>query len=451
MSDWSGNTYRSGPRADVPIALLAGFVAVIAIAPVEHYGELSGVGGLPVQLAVVFTLLIAVGELARVRLPNSRVAAPMSFGFAAAYALIYAFPGGVGFQYHAELVIVVATAGASLGALVSALASQMGGFKGPTLQMEEVSRRILSVAAIAGIFGKWHHAFHATGRWEPVLVASLMMVAAIVGWAVDVILLALVRASALRAPLDRVLKDEFRESIPVGVPIASSAVLMALATPWMGWWAIPIFSMPVLLSQFAYSRYARVVGTNESTIRALARVTELGGYTELQHADRVAELSRLIGLQVGLSSRQQLALERAALMHDIGQLALAEAIPGGRVAPGTPYIPGGATILLPLDQQLSLAQKGAAIVRDAKFLDDVAELVEHQVDPYRARGGRVNENIPLGSRIIKVANAYDDLVGGSMEADRRLQAVARLREGSGYEYDPQVVDVLAGIVAPRPV
>jgi response regulator RpfG family c-di-GMP phosphodiesterase len=53
----------------------------------------------------------------------------------------------------------------------------------------------------------------------------------------------------------------------------------------------------------------------------------------------------------------------------------------------------------------------------------------------------VNESVPVASRIIKVANAYDDLVGGSMEADRRLQAVARLREGSGYESDP--------IVSPR--
>jgi response regulator RpfG family c-di-GMP phosphodiesterase len=61
----------------------------------------------------------------------------------------------------------------------------------------------------------------------------------------------------------------------------------------------------------------------------------------------------------------------------------------------------------------------------------------------------VNESVPVASRIIKVANAYDDLVGGSMEADRRLQAVARLREGSGYEYDPIVVDVLSRIVSPR--
>jgi HD-GYP domain-containing protein (c-di-GMP phosphodiesterase class II) len=281
------------------------------------------------------------------------------------------------------------------------------------------------------------------------LLATLMLIAAVAGTAVDSILVALSRAFRQSAPLDRALKDEFRESLPIGVPITSSAVLMALAAPWMGWWALVVFAMPVLLSQFAFGRYARVVSTNESTIRALARVTELGGYTEIQHADRVADVCRQIGLQMGLSSKQQLALERGALMHDIGQLSLAEAIPGGRVSPGTPFIPGGATILLPLDQQVDLASKGAAVVRDTKFLDDVADIVEHQVDPYRARGGTVNESVPVASRIIKVANAYDDLVGGSMEADRRLQAVARLREGSGYEYDPIVVDVLSRIVSPR--
>jgi hypothetical protein len=487
VSYWAPVDSRDTGRGDIPVAMLAALVSVASIAQVVVHGfgdglpkdltilhsvtpALKGADShtmMTVGLAVVFTALIAIGEMLRIRLPNERVAAPVASAFAVAYALIVEF-GDYQQLYGIAQVVVVTTAGAILGSVISSLVSQIRRLDGATLPVEEIARRILATAAVAVVFrliaiplisnppvinGSADISYLQLDQLllknNAFLLATLMLIAAVAGTAIDSSLVALSRAFRQSAPLDRALKDEFRESLPLGVPITSSAVLMALAAPWMGWWALVVLAMPVLLSQFAFGRYARVVSTNESTIRALARVTELGGYTEIQHADRVAEVCRQIGLQMGLSSKQQLALERGALMHDIGQLSLAEAIPGGRVSPGTPFIPGGATILLPLDQQVDLASKGAAVVRDTKFLDDVADIVEHQVDPYRARGGTVNESVPVASRIIKVANAYDDLVGGSMEADRRLQAVARLREGSGYEYDPIVVDVLSRIVSPR--
>jgi hypothetical protein len=52
----------------------------------------------------------------------------------------------------------------------------------------------------------------------------------------------------------------------------------------------------------------------------------------------------------------------------------------------------------------------------------------------------------LGSRIIKAVNAYDDLVGDSLESTRRLTALERLRLGMAYEYDPRVVDSLSNTV-----
>ncbi|MEI7778180.1 MAG: HD domain-containing phosphohydrolase [Actinomycetes bacterium] len=457
MSNWaagaqSGNS-RSANRSDAPAALLAAFISVVAIAYVMQHGILGGVG-----IAMAFTGFIAFGEMFRIQLPNERVAAPVASAFAVAYALVIQF-GSSSQDYGVAQAVVVAAAGACIGAVSSALLGQFRQGAGPTLQVEEIVRRILTTFAVAAVFRPvaafmLHRGYVVYGQagqetQHGLLLALVMLVAAVLGTMADVILVGLARSTRQNAPLDRTLKDEFRESLPIGVPTTSSAVLMALAAPWMSWWALVIFAMPVLLSQFAFSRYARVVSTNESTIRALARVTELGGYTELQHADRVADLSRQVGLQLGLSSKQQLALERAALMHDIGQLSLAEAIPGGRPAPGSPFIPGGATILLELEQQHDLAKKGAAVIRDTKFLDDVADIVERQVDPYRPRGGSLDPTLPLASRIIKVANAYDDLVGGSLEADRRLQAVARLREGAGHEYDPAVVDVLARISQPR--
>ena len=49
-------------------------------------------------------------------------------------------------------------------------------------------------------------------------------------------------------------------------------------------------------------------------------------------------------------------------------------------------------------------------------------------------------------RIIKAANAYDDLVGDSAEYGPRLDALERLRLGMAYDFDPRVVETLARIV-----
>ena len=104
----------------------------------------------------------------------------------------------------------------------------------------------------------------------------------------------------------------------------------------MGYWALVVFPIPLLLTQFSFRRYASIRATYLQTSRSLARVTEVGGYTETGHARRVARLSLTIGRELGLSERELVDLEYAALMHDIGQLSLQEPIPGGATTMVTP-------------------------------------------------------------------------------------------------------------------
>ena len=70
------------------------------------------------------------------------------------------------------------------------------------------------------------------------------------------------------------------------------------------------------------------------------------------------------------------------------------------------------------------------------MLDRVADIVERQSDPYRPHRGQLDADLPLESRIIKAVNAYDDLVGASLESDRKLQALERLALGTDREFDP---------------
>ena len=62
-----------------------------------------------------------------------------------------------------------------------------------------------------------------------------------------------------------------------------------------------------------------------------------------------------------------------------------------------------------------------------------------------------DEPIPLESRIIKLANAFEDLTGGSQDPGAVSVALERIQLGLGYEYDPELVDdLLAVLAAPRP-
>jgi response regulator RpfG family c-di-GMP phosphodiesterase len=134
-----------------------------------------------------------------------------------------------------------------------------------------------------------------------------------------------------------------------------------------------------------------------------------------------------------MSERELLDLEYAALLHDIGQIALVEPIPGG------------ATVLAAPADQRRIARDTVDIVRETGVLDDVAEILEHQTTPFRQMR-ELGEEIPLASRILKLVNAYEDLTGGRTLASARETAIERIHLGLGYEYDPKVVDVLVQVV-----
>ena len=134
-----------------------------------------------------------------------------------------------------------------------------------------------------------------------------------------------------------------------------------------------------------------------------------------------------------MSEREVLDLEYAALLHDIGQVSLSEPIPGvPRSWPRRPTSAGS-----PTTARRSSAQTGV--------LDNVAQILEAQTTPYR-QVREFGEELPVASRIIKVANAYEDLAGERPEASRREAAMERINLGLGYEYDPAVVDSLARVL-----
>jgi hypothetical protein len=412
---------RGFPRQvlDSGQSLLIIFAGVLLIACVA---QTAAVGVRDVRIALVFGALIALGEVLRLNLPGDRESVPMASGGALAYAMLLQVGNHLARQ-SAQQVVAVSAVAMLVGALPHLAVGR------PT-RVSAMATRLLAVACVAGIFrplaaGPLLHA----RWWMDLLVMGLLVVLA---WLVEAVIAALIRADALRARFTVALVDELRLQLPLGAAVGASALLISFAVEIMGLAAVGVFSAPLLVTQVAFRRYAGIRATYLQTVRALARVTEIGGYVEPGHSARVSRLAVSVGRELGMPEPELLELEYAALMHDIGQLSLRE------------QIPGGATVLVDPAEQRRIAEYGAEVIQQAKVLDRVAEIVRRQSEPYR--GGPADRAVPLSSRIIRAANAFDDLVGSSSEPSRAAAAVERLQLDTAVEYDPSVVEALSRIV-----
>ncbi|MEO8328837.1 MAG: HD domain-containing phosphohydrolase [Candidatus Nanopelagicales bacterium] len=383
------------------------------------------------SIAIAFGSLIAVGELVRVNLPGDRSAAPLGAAAALAYALLGDFRGPAGLmptEYDVGQVVAVSTVAILVGTIPHVAVGQAP-------RLETLARRVMVAGFAAAIFRPLYTGDALNGLAdESWALPALMLGIVLLTGVADALLAALARSGRERMPFFAAIRDESRALFGIGSAIGATGVLIALAAEVMGYWALPVFALPLLVAQFSFRRYAAIRATYLQTIRALSRVTEVGGYTETGHAQRVARLSVAVGREMGLSEAQLVDLEYAALMHDIGQLSL------------TDPIPGGATVMVSAEEQRRIAELGAEVIRQTGVMDRVATIVDRQAEPYRRPGQPFDAGVPLASRVIRAANAYDDLVGGSLDSDRRLAALERLRLGVAYEYDPQVVDVLTRAV-----
>jgi diguanylate cyclase (GGDEF)-like protein len=162
------------------------------------------------------------------------------------------------------------------------------------------------------------------------------------------------------------------------------------------------------------------------------------------HSQRVAQLAVRIAIRLGLS-REDIELTRlAANLHDLGKLALPEELlrkPGPLTEPER--------MVVERHPQIGFR------MLDSLGIDPVAEWVLHHHERWDGRGypdGLRGRDIPLGARIIFVADAYDAMTSDRLYRARRspAAALAELCECAGTQFDPQIVAALEAELEPAP-
>lgn len=169
------------------------------------------------------------------------------------------------------------------------------------------------------------------------------------------------------------------------------------------------------------------------SLRVLTNMINQFGETKGSHAGRVEEMSGWIAERCGLSADQVRDVKIAALLHDIGQFGMPDAI---RLKP--PWA------LNELEREIyeKYPLIGATLLSELKGADRMVELIESHAEHYDGSGfpsGRAGAQIPLGARIIHVADAFDTFrvfAPGEASIEHARQ---HLIEHKGTHFDPEVL------------
>jgi len=173
-----------------------------------------------------------------------------------------------------------------------------------------------------------------------------------------------------------------------------------------------------------------------TSIKVFSNLTELAEGSRAGHSRRVAELGRRIAMKLGMERGAAQDVMLAGLLHDIGKIGLPDAL-----LAKTPAQMNADELGLFKKHPL----KGESALMALDSLRNPARLLRSHHERYDGQGypdGLKASEIPLGARILAVANDFDALQIGSFSQKRLSADEARafIAHSKGKRYDPQVVD-----------
>jgi len=187
--------------------------------------------------------------------------------------------------------------------------------------------------------------------------------------------------------------------------------------------------------------YQKIQDSYFEIVKALAQAIEAKDPYTHGHSARVMEYSVLIAQKLGLPEEKIESLRYAAILHDIGKIGVRGIVLNN---------PDGLT-----SEEYDEVKKhpviGENIIQPIELLQPIRPLIRHHHEWYNSKGypdGLSGEGIPLGARILTVADAYDAMISDRpyRKALTEETAIQELRQGSGSQFDPKIVEVFLEIL-----
>jgi putative nucleotidyltransferase with HDIG domain len=315
-----------------------------------------------------------------------------------------------------------------------------------------VGTRALTGAVTAGSVAAVHvFVPHGTGR-TVAAAAAAALVAEVADTAFSAITFSLRRVGSWQ--------DVASDSLPViaaSVPFYSSAVaILALSYQNLSAWTLPLFYVPALAAQRWFLLYqeqrrlaedlkdanAQLQAANLSFAKGLIATLDARDRYTAGHSAAVAIYARDIAKRMDMDPAQQELAHLCGLVHDIGKIGLAA---------GLLEKPGALTLEERREMQRH-SEIGERILANVDTYSEIASIVRHHHERVDGQGypdGLSASEIPLLSRIIAVADAYNAMTSDRPYRDAMPSRVARLRLAQAVEtqFDTSIVAAFEAILA----
>jgi diguanylate cyclase (GGDEF)-like protein/putative nucleotidyltransferase with HDIG domain len=413
----------------LPLRARAYVVAIIAIGAVLFVTRLQFIRVDQPLLFLALTVLSSAAAAFKVKLPLTSGGSTMSVSYAVDFASLLAL--------GADATMVVAAASAFSQCHVNTKKGR-----------SPLHRTLFNIASLMVTVQGAGLAFQLLAHAGPEIgltaVARPLVGAATVYFLLNTGLIATAISLSSNERITTTWHTNFLWSAPSYFVGAGTAALALWLINHAGWWVAPLTFAPVYLMFRTYQVYMGRVEDEQryvqqtsdlhlATIEALARAIDAKDHNSQSHIRRVQTYAAGLAKEVGLSHAEIQGVKTAALLHDIGKLAVPEHILS---KPG------------PLTQEEFQKirihpQVGAEIIAAVPFPYPVAPLILSHHERWDGKGypqGLAGEAIPIGARILTIVDYYDAVTTERPyhKALSHDSAVGLLRHEAGRALDPRL-------------
>ena len=298
-----------------------------------------------------------------------------------------------------------------------------------------------AAAASAAVAGMVFDALLSSVGGNPAIEFVLSLIASAVFFALTWVLAVMAVAARTGDAMRTIWAQDVSGVAANLIGLAPIAWLMAqvfMLPNGVGWWATPLFIVPLFTTRLAYARYVETRELFEQTIEALSKAVDARDPYTRNHSSRVSHISEAMCRVMRMPENDIERIKWAGLLHDIGKIGIRD------------------NILLkegPLDRHERILMNqhptiGAEIVAPATQLSSEAPLIKSHHEWFNGSGypdGIEALDIPMGARVLTIADAYEAMTSSRPYRKTPLtheQAIDQLEKFAGIQFDPTIVPIL---------
>lgn len=415
------------PRVIITVVILV----AICTATVATLGPIAGIPDLTpdtLLLAGILAVLIISADFFEIDAPLSSVRVTVSVSSALCFASVI-------------------TLGPVLGAAVA-------GFSALTvevLQRRELIKTVLNTSNyvlatfVAGFvyFSLADQSLSPIGSLDNLLAT---IVAASAYTLIDTGSIALILSQVVgHSPMD-IWRANFRSALLEHVSLPTMGILIPIVVE-ESMFALIIVVIPLVGPYLAFRSYRQVHEETRATLNVLADMLDRRDPYTADHSQRVSDLvDQMLSYYAHVSFDDYETIITAARIHDLGKITTSDA---------TLLKPGKLTDE-EFEEMKRHSRDGADVLSHISIFTDAARVIRHHHERWDGRGypdGLAGEEIPVGSRLIAVADTFDAMTTDRpyREALPACAAITEIRRNAGAQFEPAAVDAFLRVVDPSSV